>query len=94
MFIHLAVHHHPRPDKTELLIQSMHRFGPAMKGQSGLQQVFTLRDEKSGALVGLALWDSKEQWLAARTAMTEAVKDDPSDEWEEDPPEVFQLEVV
>jgi hypothetical protein len=72
----------------------MHRFGAAMKGQSGLQHVHTLRDQKTGALIGLAIWDTKEAWQAARPAMAEAVKDDNFEDWEDAPPEVLHLEAV
>jgi heme-degrading monooxygenase HmoA len=93
MFIHLAVHH-PFQNKTDPLIDSMSRFAKSMEGQPGLQQVFVLRDPNTGALVGLALWNSKEEWEAARPAMIEAVRDDPFDEWEPQSPDVFQLDVV
>lgn len=93
MFVHLSIHH-PRPGKEALLIDSMHRFGAAITSQPGLQQVHTLRDQKTGRLIGLAIWNTKEAWLAARPVMQEAVKDDDFDTWEEEPPEVYHLEVV
>ncbi|MCZ7586467.1 MAG: hypothetical protein M5R36_25795 [Deltaproteobacteria bacterium] len=90
MFVHLSIHA-PREGKTDLLIDSMHRFGAAIRDKPGCRMVNTLKDEKTGKLIGLAIWDSKEQMLAARPAMAEAVKDDPFDEWESAPPEVFLL---
>ncbi|HEX2910580.1 MAG TPA: hypothetical protein VH186_07205 [Chloroflexia bacterium] len=93
MFIHMSIHH-PRPGKEELLVDSMHRFGAAMQGQPGLQQVFTLRDSRTGQLVGLAIWDSKEEMLKARPAMEEAVKDDDFDAWEAEPVISYALEEV
>ena len=93
MFVHLAIHR-PRPGKEKLLIESMHRFGHAMLGVTGLQQVHTMLDAKSKALIGLAIWDSKDQWEAARPKMAAAVKDDPFAEWEDNPPEIFHLETV
>jgi heme-degrading monooxygenase HmoA len=93
MFVHLAIHH-PHPDKSDLLIESMHRFAAAMAGQPGLQQVYTLRDPESGTLFGFAIWDSKDDWLAARPAMQAAVKDDLFDEWEDTSPEVYHMEPV
>jgi heme-degrading monooxygenase HmoA len=93
VFVHLAIHH-LRPGKEQLLVDSMHRFGDAMRGQPGLQQVYALRDQTTGTLVGLATWDSEEDWRAARPMMLEAVKDDNPDDWEERPPEVYHLEVV
>ena len=83
--------HFPKPEKEKLLIESMHRFGKAMEGQRGLIMAYTTKDEDKNWLIGLAIWDSKEDWLAARPAMIEAVKDDPFEEWELKPPEVYHL---
>ncbi len=93
MFVHMSVHR-PKAGKGKLLIESMHRFGAAMQGADGFKRAHALQDETSGALIGLAIWDSKEQWQVARPKMAEAVKDDPFEEWEENPPEVFRLNVV
>ncbi|MCP4704387.1 MAG: hypothetical protein GY865_07235 [candidate division Zixibacteria bacterium] len=94
MFVHIGIHAKPKPGKENLLIESMHRFGTAMKTQPGLQQVHALQDSESGALLGLAIWDSKEAWEAARPIMLEAIKDDPFLEWEDEPPEVYHLDEV
>ncbi len=83
--------HYPKPEKRQLLIESMHRFGKAMEGKKGLIMAHTTKDEDSNRLIGLAIWDSKENWLTARPAMIEAVKDDPFEEWELRPPEVYHL---
>ena len=83
--------HFPKPEKEKLLIESMHRFGKAMEGKKGLIMAHTTKDEDKKRLIGLAIWDSKENWLAARPAMIEAVKDDPFDDWELRPPEVYHL---
>ena len=90
MFVHMSIHK-PHPDKESLLIDSMCRFGEVIKKQKGLQRVHQLKDEKTGALIGLAIWDSKEEWEAARPTMQEAIKDDPFEEWEPKPPDVFWL---
>lgn len=72
----------------------MHRFGKAMEGKKGLIMAHTTKDEDKNQLIGLAIWNSKENWLAARPAMIEAVKDDPFEEWELKPPEVYHLTKV
>lgn len=51
-----------------------------MEGKEGFIMVQTLKDEDTKHLIGLAIWESKESWLAARPAMIEAVKDDTFDE--------------
>ena len=86
--------HSPKPDKENLLIESMHRFGKAMEGKKGLIMAHTTKDEDSNRLIGLAIWETKKDWLAARQAMIEAVKDDPFEDWELRPPEVFHLTEV
>ena len=83
--------HFPKPEKEKLLIESMHRFGKAMEGNKGLIMAHTTKDEDTKRLIGLAIWDSKENWLAARPTMIEAVKDDLFEEWELKPPEVYHL---
>ena len=93
MFIHLVIHH-PKPGKEALLIDSMHRFGAAMQGQPGLHDVHTLKDHNTGALIGLARWDTQASMLEARPLMAQAVKDDPFEEWEDEDPEVYLLETV
>ena len=90
MFVHMSIHH-PRKEREELLVASMHRFGEAMKDSPGFREAHTLKDETTGCLVGLALWDSKTQWEKARPKMLAVVKDDDFDAWELRPPEVFHL---
>ena len=72
----------------------MHRFGKAMDGKKGLIMVHTTKDDEKNRLVGIAIWDSEENWLAARSTMLKAVKDDPFEEWEEKEPEVYHLKIV
>lgn len=54
----------------------------------------TTKDEDTNRFIGLAIWESKDDWLAARPAMAEAVKDDPFEEWELKEPDVFHLNVI
>lgn len=93
MFVHMSIHY-PKAGQEKFLIDSMHRFGAAIKGQPGNFDSHVLKDEKTGCLIGIAAWASKEQWQAARLAMIEAVKDDDFDAWEEKPPDVFHLNEV
>lgn len=91
MIYHIAIHR-PHPEKRHLMLDSMHRFGAAVRQQPGLREVRTLSDEESGVLIGFAIWESKEALMAARPVLREAVKNDPHAEWEPHPPEVFLLE--
>ena len=93
MLFHLSIHR-PRDGAEAALIDSMHRFGAAARTQAGLVEVHTFRDEPSGALVGLAIWESKAALDAARPALSAAVAGDDFDAWESEPTQVFLLEEV
>jgi GAF domain-containing protein len=90
MFVHMSVHF-PRPGKEPLIVESMRRFGAAMQGKPGHIQAHALKDEKTGRLIGLALWESREQWEAAMPDVHKVVEGDDFEAWEERPPEVFHL---
>lgn len=90
MFVQLSIHH-PRPGVEPALIESMHRFGAALEGASGLLGVHTLQDEEAGVLVGLALWSSREAMEASVHLAREAVAEDPFDEWESREIEGYRL---
>ena len=55
MYVHMS-NHYPREGKEGELVESMHRFGEAMKHQPGLRQAHTLKDDSSNRLIGLAIW--------------------------------------
>jgi heme-degrading monooxygenase HmoA len=93
MFVSIGIHS-PRPGKEDSLVDSMHRFGAAMNGQPGFRRAYSMRDEQTGRLVALVVWDSKDNWLAARSAMLAAVKDDPFEEWEDIDPDVLRLKPI
>jgi heme-degrading monooxygenase HmoA len=81
MFILLSIHH-PRPEHETALIDSMHRYGAAIKGLPGLRGIHTLKDRGSDRLVGLAIFESWEDFERLAPAARAAVKDDPFDAWE------------
>ena len=93
LIVHLSIHT-PRPGKEQDLIDSMHRFGAAGAGRPGLIGAQTLRDARTGRLVGMARWEDEASWRAGVAAMRAAVDDDPFDEWEAADTEVFFLEEV
>lgn len=82
MFILMSVHH-PRPEHREALIDSMHRYGGAIRGKPGMRSVHTLADAQSPRLVGLAIFESRADFERLAPLAREAVKDDPFDKWEE-----------
>ena len=93
MLAHLAIHT-PKPERIDDLIASMQRFAAVGRSQAGLQEVHTMRDAKSGTLLGLALWETREAFDRGVQAMRAAVEDDRFPEWEDSPPEVYVLEDV
>jgi hypothetical protein len=93
LLYHISIHH-PRPEHERDLIASMHRFGNAARQEPGLRDVHTLKDGRSGALVGLAVWESADALTAARSALAAAVEHDDFDTWESEPVQVFLLEEV
>lgn len=91
MIIHLSIHT-PKPGKEQDLIASMRRFGAAGAGQPGFIEAKTLRDRRTGRLVGMAHWEDEAAWRAGVEAMRAAVEDDPFDAWEAAETEGFLLE--
>jgi hypothetical protein len=50
------------------------------------------REIDGGRLVGVAIWESREAFLAAAPGIFAAVDNDPFDEWEAEPVVSLQLE--
>lgn len=56
---------HARQDKTEQLLDAIHKSCAQVKGHPGVLGAHTLRDEDTGALVELVVWSSKEAYMVA-----------------------------
>jgi heme-degrading monooxygenase HmoA len=93
MIVHMTIHY-PKQGAEAALTDSMHRYGAALKDAPGLISVHTLRDERSGALVGLALWETEEARQASIHLARAAVANDPFDQWESRDVQGFLLEEV
>ena len=93
MFVHISIHY-PKPEYEGTLIESMHRFGAAVAGAPGLRHAMTLKDEETGRLVGLMVWDSREAREAAIERSRAAVANDDFDLWEAREPEGYLLNDV
>jgi heme-degrading monooxygenase HmoA len=91
MIVHLSIHT-PKPGKEQDLIDSMHRFGAAGAGQPGFIEAKTLRDKRTGRLVGMARWEDEVSWRRGVEAMHAVVADDPFAEWEAEAADSFLLE--
>ena len=88
--------HHPVPGKTELLAESMHRFGEQMARQPGFIFVapYPFRDPETGTLMGVSFWESPEALANARNALLGGTDDPPALPLESRPPEVYVLHSV
>lgn len=93
MIVHMSIHH-PKPEAEAALIDSMHRYGAAIQSAPGLISVHTMKDEATGRLIGLALWESEEARQASIHLARAAVANDPFDEWEAEPIEGMLLTSV
>jgi hypothetical protein len=93
MLYHLSIHR-PKPEHEQDVIDSMHRFGAAARTQAGLHEVHTFKDERSDALIGLAVWESGDALTAARPALAAATEHDDFDAWESAPIQLFLLDEV
>ncbi len=74
--------HTPHPEHRDALVDSMHRFGAAMRGHDGLIGVHTLQDATTGRLVGLAMFESEEAAQRLLPLARVAVETDAFDVWE------------
>jgi heme-degrading monooxygenase HmoA len=90
MFAHLAIHY-PKPEHADDLLASMHRVDQAAQGAPGLIQIGAWRDQRTGRLIGLALWDTQESFQASAERIFRAVQEDPFDQWLEQPPDILHL---
>lgn len=93
MYCHMSIHR-PAPGARDALVDSMHRYGAALAGAPGLLGVHTLEDAGDGVLVGLALWESEQAFLASVHLARQAVAGDPFEEWEAEAVQGFRLAEV
>ncbi len=90
MFVLMSVHH-PKPEHEAAVIDSMHRYGNALRGQPGLVSIHTLKDQTSKRLVGLAVFEAEEAFQRLAPIARAAVQGDPFDVWESVPIDGFRL---
>jgi hypothetical protein len=91
VFAHLSIHH-PKPERVADTLDSMRRVAEAAQGAPGLIAIGPWQDARSGRIIGLALWESKEAFEAAMPAIFQSLPDpDPDGDWQERPTEGFRL---
>ena len=84
MFTHIAIHT-PKPEYRQDVMDSMQRAADAGVGAPGLIQMGPWKEIEGGRLVGLAIWESEEAFLAAAPGIFSVVSEDPFDVWEAEP---------
>lgn len=82
MFVLMSIHR-PHPEHRGALIESMHRYGAAISGRDGLRSIHTLADERSDRLVGIAIFESEDDYRRLAPIAREAVAEDPFEVWEQ-----------
>ena len=58
----------PLPGKERELVERMKGFAEFLRSQPGLVNVFVLREEGSGAMVGLSIWRDKQAFESGMEA--------------------------
>ncbi len=91
VFVHLAIKY-SKPEHVADNIASMRRVADAAQGAPGLIGIGPWRDARSGRVIGLSLWESKEAFESAMRSVFASLPDlDPDGEWDERPPDSFHL---
>ena len=72
MYVVMGVHH-PKPGMEKALLEIQDKFGKAQQGHRGLISAFIWKDEKSEVIIGITLWDTREDYDAARPDMDKAL---------------------
>src|SRR5437868_6808012 len=89
-FAFIAIHY-PRPEHRDDVLQSMTRVGDLLRGSPGLVQIGPWKEEEGNRLIGLSIWQSRQDFERALQALGRfsdagTAPDDRGD-WEERPPE-------
>ena len=66
--------HHPKPGMEKSLLEVQEKFGIAQRGNRGLISAFIWKDDQTSVIVGITLWDTKEDYNAARPDMDKAIQ--------------------
>ncbi len=93
MIMHITIHH-PHPENAQQLTDAMHRFEQVVRSRPGVLSAHTLKDTRTGALVELAVWSTKEAWLAAQQTIDRAESTEEVADWEAEPPVTYHLEEI
>ena len=93
MIMHMAIHH-PEPGKAGDLVEALRQHEQQIRTQPGVLSVHTLKDAHSGAVVALAVYATKESWLAAQPGLARLESGEEFSGWESAPPTIYHLEEI
>ena len=72
MYLIMGVHH-PKPGMEKPLLEVQEKFGIAQRGHRGLISGFVWKDDATNVIIGIALWDTKADYDAARPDIDKAL---------------------
>ena len=73
MYVVMGIHH-PKPGMEKPLLEVQEKFGVAQRGHSGLISAFIWKDDQTDVIIGITLWDTKEDYNAARPDLDKALQ--------------------
>ena len=86
--------HYPKPEYEAVLIDAMRQAGQVIKRLPGNLFDNAFQDATAGTIMAISIWESEEAFQAARSAMSEALKDLRFEEWEARPRELHLLKAL
>ena len=73
MYVVMGVHH-PKAGMEKSLLELQEKFGVAQRGHQGLISAFIWKDDQSDVIIGITLWDTKDDYDAARPDLDKALQ--------------------
>jgi hypothetical protein len=74
MYVRIGIHY-PSVGKETFAFDALRKFQETQMRHKGLISIHALRDEETNVVVGLAIWGSKESYLAVREKIDKARRD-------------------
>ena len=73
MYVVMGVHH-PKAGMEKALLEVQEKFGVAQRGHPGLISAFIWKDDQTGTIVGITLWDTQADYDATRPDLDKALQ--------------------
>lgn len=93
-FLFLSIHY-PKPAHRDDVLRSMARVGEVLHGAPGLLRIGPWKEEEGSRIVGISIWESREDFERALARFSAAAGTPASRDWEERPAEeIFADQVI